>query len=74
MKIGTTQTERSVSCHERISIATRVEETMTTFETMLETVLVTTVWTPPTSFASRDWISPVRVAVKKRSDMRCRCA
>ncbi len=74
MKIGTTQIERSVSCHERISIATSVERTMTTFETMLETVLVTTVWTPPTSLASRDWISPVRVAVKKRSDMRWRCA
>ena len=30
-------------------------------------VSVTTVWTPPTSFARRLWISPVRVSVKKRS-------
>ena len=37
-------------------------------------VSVTTAWTPPTSLASRLWISPVRVAVKNRSGMRCRCA
>ena len=30
--------------------------------------MVTTVWTPPTSLASRDWISPVLVFVKKASD------
>ena len=30
-------------------------------------VSVTTAWTPPTSLASRLWISPVRVSVKKRS-------
>ena len=30
-------------------------------------VSVTTDWTPPTSFASRLWISPVCVSVKKRS-------
>ncbi len=41
---------------------------------MLAAVSVTTAWTPPTSFASRLWISPVRVSVKKRSGMRCRCA
>ena len=33
-------------------------------------VSVTTAWTPPMSFASRLWISPVRVSVKKRSGMR----
>ncbi len=37
-------------------------------------VSVTTAWTPPTSLESRDWISPVRVAVKNRSGMRCRWA
>ena len=47
---------------------------MTMFERIDEAVLVTTVWMPPTSFWSRDWISPVRVAVKKRSDIACRCA
>ena len=36
-------------------------------------VSVTTAWTPPTSFASRLWISPVRVSVKKRSGIRWRC-
>ena len=36
---------------------------------MLEAVSVTIDCTPPTSLASRDWISPVRVAVKNRSDM-----
>ena len=47
---------------------------MTTFDSTLDAVSVTTDWTPPTSFESRDWISPVRVEVKKRSDIRCRCA
>ena len=30
--------------------------------------------TPPTSLASRDWIAPVRVAVKNARSMRCRCS
>ena len=37
-------------------------------------VSVTTAWTPPTSFASRLWISPVRVSVKNRSGMLWRWA
>ena len=37
-----------------------------------DAVSVTTAWTPPTSFASRLWISPVRVAVKNRSGIRWR--
>ena len=37
-------------------------------------VSVTTAWTPPMSFASRLWISPVRVSVKKRNGMPWRCA
>ena len=36
-------------------------------------VSVTTDCTPPTSFASRLWISPVLVSVKKRSGMLWRC-
>ncbi len=36
-------------------------------------VSVTTAWTPPTSFARRLWISPVRVSVKKRSGIDWRC-
>ena len=39
----------------------------------LAAVSVTTAWTPPTSFARRLWISPVRVSVKKRSGIRWRC-
>ena len=37
-------------------------------------VSVTTAWTPPTSLASRLWISPVRVSVKNRSGIRWRWA
>ena len=47
---------------------------MTTFESIDEAVFVTTFCTPPTSFWSRDWRSPVRVPVKKRSDIDCRCS
>ena len=46
---------------------------ITMFARIEEAVSVTTVWIPPTSFWSRDWISPVRVEVKKRSDIDCRC-
>ena len=42
------------------------------FDRMVEAVSVTTDWMPPTSFARRDWISPVRVSVKNRSGMCCR--
>ena len=46
---------------------------ITTFERMLGgRVRVTTSSTPPTSFDSLDWISPVRVLVKNRRDMRWR--
>ncbi len=64
----------SVSSHEMIVIATTVLSTITTFERTLEAVSVTTSCTPPMSFESRDWISPVRVEVKKRSGIRWRCA
>ena len=45
-------------------MATRLLTTVTTLERIDDAVLVTTVCTPPTSLASRDWISPVRVPVK----------
>jgi len=44
------------------------------FDRIEDAVSVTTVCTPATSFCSRDWISPVRVEVKKRSDIACKCA
>ena len=37
-------------------------------------VVVTTDWMPPTSLATRDCISPVRVVVKNLSDIPCRWA
>ena len=70
---GTVMTATMVSCQLRMIIATMVEMKMTTLARMLEAVVVTTVWTPPTSLASRDWISPVLVPVKKASDSVSRC-
>ena len=54
-------------------MATTVAITVVRFETIEVAVEVTTVSTPPMSFEIRDWISPVRVRVKKASDSRCRC-
>jgi hypothetical protein len=51
---------------------TIVASTVVTFETIDVAVLVTTLCTPPMSFEMRDWISPVRVRVKKASESRCR--
>jgi hypothetical protein len=45
---------------------------VTVFDKIVLAVSVMTVCRPPTSFWSRLWISPVRVAVKKRSDRVCR--
>jgi hypothetical protein len=55
-----------------MSMATTVLRAVEMFETTLVAVSVTTLCTPPTSFESRLWISPVRVPVKKRSDMLCK--
>ena len=46
---------------------------VTTFESTVDAVSVTTDCTPPTSFASLGWISPVLVAVKNRSGIAWRC-
>ena len=73
MKNGVMKSDSAVSCHERISIAMSVLAMMTMLDRMLDAVSVTTVCTPPTSLARRDWISPVRVVVKNRSGMNCRC-
>ena len=51
-----------------------VERTTATLAATLVAVSVTTAWTPPTSLASRLWISPVRVSVKKRRGSRWRWA
>ena len=70
---GTVMSATMVSCQLRITMATTVEVKMTTLARMVDAVLVTTVWTPPTSLASRDWISPVLVLVKKARESVCRC-
>ena len=64
----------SVSCQLRRNIATIVESATATLDVIEAAVSVTTACTPPTSLDSRDWISPVRVAVKNRSGMRWRWA
>ncbi len=61
MKNGSMNRDRTVSGTDRISIATSVLAITTTFDRIDDAVSVTTDWTPPMSFASRDWISPVRV-------------
>ena len=74
MKNGVIASESSVSCGLSRSMAMMVLMVIATFEVIDEAVSVTTAWTPPTSFARRLWISPVRVAVKNRNGSRCRCA
>jgi hypothetical protein len=67
MKNGVIPSDRIVSCQLRRSIAITVLTVTARLDVIDAAVSVTTDWTPPTSFASRLWISPVRVAVKKRS-------
>ena len=52
-------------------IATSEAMTVAVLPTMLDTKVVSTPATPPTSFWRRDWITPVLVRVKKASSMRC---
>ena len=51
---GTVMTATMVSCQLRMIMATMVDTKMTTLARILEAVVVTTDWTPPTSLASRD--------------------
>ena len=48
-----------------------VEIRVTALDRIVDAVSVIAVCNPPTSLASRDWISPVRVAVKNHSDSAC---
>ncbi len=73
-KTGAMPSDRSVSRQSMMIMAMTVEATTAMFAAMLVAVSVTTRWTPPTSFARRLWISPVRVSVKKRSGSRWRWA
>ena len=71
---GISASDRRVSGTESQIIAISVLMIVTMFASTLDAVSVTTDCTPPTSFARRDWISPVRVVVKNRSGMNCRWA
>ena len=71
-KNGVRASENSASRQSSSAIATTVASTVVTLETIEVAVLVTTVCTPPMSLAIRDWISPVRVRVKKARLSRCR--
>ena len=71
-KSGISASDRRVSGTESQIITASVLMIVTMFASTLEAVSVTTDCTPPTSFAMRDWISPVRVVVKNRSGMNCR--
>jgi hypothetical protein len=67
-------TATSVSCQLSSSIATSEAITVTEFDRIELAVSLSTDCTPPTSLASRDWMAPVRVAVKNARSMRCRWA
>ncbi len=68
---GSRSSETTVSRQSRASIATIVATTLVRLETSEVAVEVTVACMPPMSLAMRDWTSPVRVRVKKASDMRC---
>jgi hypothetical protein len=69
---GTSASEKTASRQSSRNMATMAATTVVTFETIEVAVEVTTLCTPPMSFAIRDWTSPVRVRVKKASESRCR--
>ena len=73
-KTGSSASAISVSCQDSSSMPTSDATTVTTLDRIEEAVSVTTACTPPTSLPSRDWMSPVRVPVKKPRCMDCRCA
>ena len=71
-KNGSRISEKIASCQLSRNMAMIAAVTVATFETIEVAVEVTTFWMPPMSFAIRDWISPVRVRVKKASESRWR--
>ena len=74
MKNGSRPSDRIVSRQSISHIAMTVLIAMAKLDVTELAVSVTTDWTPPTSLASRLWISPVRVSVKNRSGIAWRCA
>ena len=73
-KNGSKKSENAARRQSSRIMATTTATTVVTFWTIEVAVEVTTLSMPPMSFAMRDCTSPVRVRVKKASDMRCRCA
>ena len=69
---GVRASDSRASCHDSMKSAITVLTRVTVFDKIVLAVSVMTDCRPPTSFWSRLWISPVRVAVKKRSDRVCR--
>jgi len=72
-KNGKRPSEKTARRQSSRNMAMMVAITVVRFETIEVAVDVTTVSTPPMSFAIRDWISPVRVRVKKARERRWRC-
>ncbi len=62
----------SASCQLSRNMATNAAITVTVLPTTDDTVFDSTFATPPTSFARRDWITPVRVRVKNPSSISSR--
>src|SRR5260370_22933 len=74
--VGTVMTATMVSCQLIMIMATMLETKVTTLARIVEAVLGTTVWAPPTALASRDRISPALVFVQEASGRgwgRCLC-
>ena len=69
---GTNISEIAASRQSSRHIATTVATTVVAFCAIVVAVVVTTLSRPPMSLAIRDWTSPVRVRVKKASDIRWR--
>jgi hypothetical protein len=72
-KIGSSAKAATARRQSRKTNAMAVASTVVTFDAIDVAVVVTTVSTPPMSFAMRLCTSPVRVRVKKASERRCRC-
>ena len=70
---GTKTSESTARRQSRMHIATSAAITVVAFWAIVVAVVVTTLSRPPMSLAIRDCTSPVRVRVKKASDIRCRC-
>lgn len=68
---GSRSSETTVSRQSRAIIAMIVATTLVKLATSEVAVEVTVACMLPMSLAMRDWTSPVRVRVKKASDMRC---